>query len=191
VSDKCVRQVVQNHAELVAKIAKVVSQVADILPQQKLLLILYPTDTMQEAVAQLYAHIIKFVRSTILFYKQGKAMHTIKSIFQPWALSFQDHYESILTLSNRVKDLAGLAAKAELRDTHLEVIEGRKNWDHTNTEVVMLRSEIQSLRALLERKLSAQEQAITSKSSNRANSTCEPTTMLTITVMQQCTKRFA
>jgi hypothetical protein len=77
------KQAVQNHAELLGKIAKAMSQIADILPQQTLLLVLYLTDTMEETVAQLYAYIIKFILSATLFYKQGKTVSTTKSIFQP------------------------------------------------------------------------------------------------------------
>jgi len=112
---------------------------------------------MQEAVARLYARIIEFVQNAICFYKQGKVVHSIRSIFQPWSLSFQDHYDAILNLSNRVKDLASLAAKAELRDTHLEVIKGRKDLDRTSTEIVMLRSEVQGLKTLVESRFSQQQ----------------------------------
>lgn len=52
---------VLNQEVLVAKISKALAQIADALPRAAMKLVLYPTGTMKEAVATIYAHIVKFL----------------------------------------------------------------------------------------------------------------------------------
>lgn len=111
---------------MIQKLAKVLCQIADILPRANLTLVLYPTAMMQDVLAQLYANIIQFMSQAIHWYKQGKLKHSISSVFRPWALSFEGIVESIKEGSIRLDKLADIAAKAELRDTHVEVIEMRQ-----------------------------------------------------------------
>ena len=145
-----------NHQELLAKISKHTAQVADLLPQQKMALILYPTAEMQQAVAWVYASIMKFLYLSICFYKEGKVKHSIKAIFQPWALRFQDLYDELSDRSMRVKELASTAAKAELRDVHLDILDSRKVSDEMNSRIKTLHSTIEGLTALFEQKMSHQ-----------------------------------
>ena len=53
--------------------------------------------------------------------------------------------ESIKDDSIRLDRLSDIAAKAELRDTHVEILELRKNWVDTNSELGMMRQENQRL----------------------------------------------
>ncbi|KAI9690569.1 MAG: hypothetical protein M1822_009532 [Bathelium mastoideum] len=147
---------VMNHQEILAKLSKHAARVADLLPQQKMALVLYPTAEMQEAVAWVYASIMKFLRLAICFYKEGRFTHSIKSVFHPWALRFQDLYDELYDRSTRVKDLMSMAAKAELRDVHLDILEGRKVLDDITARMDNMFSTQQALAALFEQKMSSQ-----------------------------------
>ena len=110
---------------MITKFAKVLCQIADILPRANLTLVLYPTAMMQDVLSRLYANIIQVMSQAIHWYKQGKLKHSVSSVFRPWALSFEENVELIREGSIRLDKLADIAAKAELRDTHVEVIEMR------------------------------------------------------------------
>lgn len=99
---------------------------------------LYPTGLMNNAVAHLYARIINFMIQAVKWYKQGKFVHTFSAISKPWALSFKDNVEDIAAQSRYIDELSGTASQAELRDTHIELLE-------TLAEVREVRVEIRSL----------------------------------------------
>ena len=145
---------------MVKKLAKGLCQIADILPRANLTLIFYPTTRMQDALARLYASVMQFMSKAILWYRQGKVKHSISSIFNPWALSFQETMESIKDDSIRLDKLSDIAAKAELRDTHVEVIEIRKNWVDTNSELGMMRQENQRLADFIKTGMSRLDSAV-------------------------------
>ncbi len=112
-----------NHEELTKQIAKALAQIGDVMPRTDFTLILYPTDMMRDAVAMLYAHVMKFLRKAILWYKKGKASHAFGAIFKPWALSWKDNVLEISEQSQRIDRLASIASKAELRDVHTRINE--------------------------------------------------------------------
>ena len=144
-----------NHEELTKQIAKAFCRIAEILPRTDLVLILYPTNLMRDAVAHLYAQIIKFLQKAVTWYKKGKLAHAWGSIAKPWALNFQDNVEDIKALSQRVDELASTAEKAELRDVHREVLE-------TRGEVQLVHSLIQNLREVVGDKVEEMLQIVTS-----------------------------
>jgi hypothetical protein len=51
-----------NQEDLIAQLSKALTQIADALPRAALKLILYPTETMRNAVAVIYALMIKFLK---------------------------------------------------------------------------------------------------------------------------------
>jgi hypothetical protein len=101
---------------------------------------------MRDAVAHLYAQIIKFIQKAVTWYKKGALAHAWGSIARPWALSFQDNVEDVKVLSQRVDELASTAEKAELRDVHREVLEMRG-------EMQLARGQIESLRKMFGNKV--------------------------------------
>ncbi|KAF2093915.1 hypothetical protein NA57DRAFT_61131 [Rhizodiscina lignyota] len=123
---------VLNHEELLAEVSKAVSRIADVLPRAELHINLYPTPRMKEAIAVLYAKIIKFVQSAISYYKKDRISKSFTAVVKPFALSFKGAVEEITECSKRVDELANSASKAELRDLRVE----------TRT----LRAEVQDLR---------------------------------------------
>jgi len=129
-------QAVLNHEELLAEIAKAVSKIADVLPRTELHSMLYPTDRMQEAVSMVYAKIIEFSIMAIKWYKKGKLMHSIASVIKPFSLSFKGIIDELSEKSRRVDELASSAAKAEIRDLHVN-IHGLHERVHQLTELMV------------------------------------------------------
>ena len=138
-----------NHQEMIKKLAKGLSQIADILPRANLTLVLYPTIAMQNVLAHLYANIIQFLYQAIYWYRQGKLKHSVSSIFRPWALSYHEQLEAIKDHSIRLDKLSDMATKAELRDTHVEVLDTRKLCADTKSELQIMRKENQKLADLM------------------------------------------
>ncbi|KAF2654727.1 hypothetical protein K491DRAFT_631344, partial [Lophiostoma macrostomum CBS 122681] len=139
---------ITNHAETASKLSKAISQIADLLPQQSLLLILYPTPQMQTSVARLYAHILSLFLSALKWYKDSRAVHAFKSIFQPWDLKFRQEYEAIASETQQICRLADVAMKAEVRDTRLEVAQATRYFEHVRREINELKVENQRLQRL-------------------------------------------
>lgn len=173
-----------NHAEVASKLSKSISQIADILPQHSLHVILYPTAQMQTSVARLYAHILNFFVSSLEWYKDHWIVHAFKSIVQPWDLKFRHEYEAIVAESTQIRRLADVAMKAEVRDTRLELVQGTKHWALVKEEMTELRAENQRLANLFQTKLGMMEDSMLCESSGRCITTCR------LTSPQACTKRF-
>ena len=91
----------------------------------ELALMLYITDLMSKAIAYLYAQIIKFIIQAMKWYKQGKFMHTFSIISKPQTLNFKDNIKDIAIQSRYINELLSATSKAELRDTHVELLESR------------------------------------------------------------------
>lgn len=96
---------------------------------------------MQAAVARLYATIMRFFLSALQWYNDSRTTHAIKSIFQPWDIRFKGEHEAIAATAQRVERLADVALKAEVRDTRLEVVKGRGDWEVVRREMIELREE--------------------------------------------------
>lgn len=139
-----------NHEEILKKVAKTLSLIANLLPLNRPSLILYPTACMQEAVARLYAHILKFFQQALKWYKAGKLSHSLNSVIRPWSVSFQDNVDAIIAEATKLRELTDMASKAELRDTHLEVLETRTELGKAREEIVALTGERRGLEKMLE-----------------------------------------
>jgi hypothetical protein len=85
----------------------------------------------------------------IRWYKQGKMAHAWNAFAKPWALSFQDHVDLIRDQARNIDQLAGSAARAELRDTHVETLETRAELSAARRDIsqlsTMIRMETQKL----------------------------------------------
>ncbi|KAH0547671.1 hypothetical protein FGG08_000160 [Glutinoglossum americanum] len=112
-----------NHEELLTQIAKWLSKISNILPRTELCSLLYPTEHMKEAVACLYARIIRFLQQSVKFYTRSKFSHAWNSVVKPYALSFREISDEIEEYSRRVDQLAAAASQAEIRGLHLKIIE--------------------------------------------------------------------
>ncbi|KAL8704451.1 MAG: hypothetical protein Q9225_008088, partial [Loekoesia sp. 1 TL-2023] len=150
-------QAIINHATTASKLGASISDIADLLPQHSLHLILYPTPEMQIAVARLYACILRFFLSALQWYNDSRATHVLKSIFQPWDIRFRGEYEAVATAGEKVGRLADVALKAEVRDTRLEVVRGRGDWEMVKREMSELRDENRRLQGLLKESIQGME----------------------------------
>lgn len=115
---------------------------------------------MQTSVARLYAHILKFFLSSLNWYKDNRAVHALKSIFQPWELKFRHEYEAIAAEAQQIGRLADLAMKAEVRDTRLEVVQSTRHWELVTQEMNELRMENQRLASLFQAKFGMMEDSM-------------------------------
>ena len=156
-------QAVISHEEKTRELSKACSYIADVLPRSELTLILYPNMLVKEAVALLYARILKFLVHAVKWYKRGRINHIITSISKPWALSFKEDVESIEEQSRRVILLSNDATKSELRHLHLEVIDLKEESKETRLQLqqlsVIVKTEFNKLVELFLSMLSYSKQA--------------------------------
>jgi hypothetical protein len=111
-------QAVMNHEKTVAMLAKAMSQIADTLPHVELQLMLYPTTRMREAVAELYAIILRFLVRARDWYEEGRVVHLIHSITRPVELRYLDLIEQISNSSRIIRAITASGQLAEFRDWH-------------------------------------------------------------------------
>ncbi|KAL9046325.1 MAG: hypothetical protein Q9214_000813 [Letrouitia sp. 1 TL-2023] len=151
---------ITNHAETASKLGKSISLIADLLPQHSLHLILYPTSQMQTCVARLYAHVLNFFLSSLKWYKDSRASHVLKSIFQPWDVKFRHEYEAIAAEAQQIGRLADVGLKAEVRDTRLEIAQGTRRWESVRQEMNDLKAENRRLATMFTTHFGAMENSI-------------------------------
>ncbi|KAH0565264.1 hypothetical protein GP486_001345 [Trichoglossum hirsutum] len=107
-----------NHDTVISTLAKGLSQIADALPRAELATILYPTKRMKNAVAELYAYLIKFLIRAHDWYQESTLRHLLHSITRPVELRYKDLIEKIAACSRDIDQLAVSGAQAEQRDMH-------------------------------------------------------------------------
>jgi len=73
---------VLNHEQSISRLSEAFFLIGDALPQAKSKLELYGSDAMLQAVAQLYAHIMRFSQRAIEWYSESRIKHIYHSITQ-------------------------------------------------------------------------------------------------------------
>jgi len=104
---------------MLASFCKGLSQIGDVLPRIELSLTLYPSPRMKNAIAHLYAYLIKYFIMAKDFYEEGKILHVLHSITRPFELRCKDLVSDIDRCSKNVTNLAVSGAQAEQRAMHL------------------------------------------------------------------------
>lgn len=112
-----------NHEDLITRLAKAMSKIADVLPRVDLQNELYQTSLMTRHVEDLYAEIITFFDRASKWYSDGKMTHVLKSFTSPYSLHFKDLVDQIDERTRRIDSLAATLAQAELRRMHI-LLEG-------------------------------------------------------------------
>ena len=125
-----------NHESTLLSLTKGLCQVASALPRAKLSVILYPTQQMKRAIAQLYAYIIRFLIRAKDWFEENWLKHLWHSMSRPVELRFTGLISDIESLSEAVNQLAMSGSRAEQREMHNKVDKG-------NAEVVALRADFQ------------------------------------------------
>jgi hypothetical protein len=147
------QKAITNHAENASKLAKALDQIANLLPQHSLLLILYPTPQMQLSVARLYTHIMNFFLSSLKWYKEHRAKHVLTALLQPWDLKFKEGFNVIASEAQQIRQLADVAMKSELRTT-------RQGVELVMSEVRELKGKNQRLQRLVEDRFDLMEESV-------------------------------
>ena len=102
-------------------LAKGLCHVADSLPRLEFLTLLYPTRRMKQAVADLYAYILRFLIRAQGWYQESGLLHALHSFTRPAELRYADIIEEIEACTRTVDSLASAGAQAEQRDMHLKL----------------------------------------------------------------------
>ena len=102
-------------------LAKGLCHVADSLPRLEFLTLLYPTRRMKQAVADLYAYILRFLIRAQGWYQESRILHALHSFTRPAELRYADIIEEIEACTRTVDSLASAGAQAEQRDMHLKL----------------------------------------------------------------------
>jgi len=145
---------------MVKNLAKSCATIAETLPRANLSLILYPTAAMREAVARLYATVMKFIANSVSWYRRSRLKHMLASITSPWSLDYQPALQEIEQHARNVDKLAQSGSQAELREAHLEI-------QQTRAELQATRGEIRVLATFVEDKFRRLIEFASSKSSTR------------------------
>ena len=102
-------------------LAKGLCHVADSLPRLEFLTLLYPTRRMKQAVADLYAYILRFLIRAQGWFQESRISHALHSFTRPAELRYADIIEEIEACTRTVDSLASAGAQAEQRDMHLKL----------------------------------------------------------------------
>ncbi|KAK7921481.1 hypothetical protein PG985_009503 [Apiospora marii] len=107
-------QSVVNHEKTISKLAKGLSLIADRLPRVELLAMLYPTAKMQDAIADLNAHILRFLVRAYDWYKERPWEHFLHSITRPPELRYDDLLGAISCSTENIKELASCGEQVKI-----------------------------------------------------------------------------
>ena len=108
---------------MIKALAKSFCQIADSLPSIEFALTLYPTLRMKQAVAELYAHVIRFLIRAQDWYQESRPLHILHALTRPVELRYADIIGDVDRCTSSVYGLASAGAQAEQRDIHLELQE--------------------------------------------------------------------
>jgi hypothetical protein len=125
---------------MVKSLAKSCALIAETLSRADLSLVLYPTPAMREALARLYAAILKFIVRSIQWYRKERMQHFLSSIANPWSPEYESELREVEQHARSVDKLAQSGSQAELRDAHLRISQLQTNLQATREEIKSLTS---------------------------------------------------
>ncbi|KAI0861142.1 hypothetical protein F4860DRAFT_524570 [Xylaria cubensis] len=108
-----------NHGSLVVQFSQALSMISHVLPMTKLSAELYQTNQMKDAVANLYAHILLFLKQVVRWYVVGPAGRALAALFKPYELSYKDTVEQIRLCANTIDGIANISMKVEVREMNV------------------------------------------------------------------------
>ena len=110
-----------NHENVLNALATGLCRIADALPRAELAAILYPTKRMLQAVAIMYAQIIRFLMRALEWFQESKLSHALHSLTRPVELRYDDLVGEISHSTGSINNLALASSQAEQRDMHLKI----------------------------------------------------------------------
>ena len=137
------------HENVSTTIVTALCDIADSLPRVELATSLYPTNTMHQAVALLYAHIVRFLVRALEWYEEGRVAHTLHSITRPASLRYEDLIKDIQRDTQSITSHTIASSQAEQRDMHREIRAIQKLADHTAARNVDEHQDVQNRLSVL------------------------------------------
>lgn len=116
-----ISEAIVEHENVGTTVVTALCDIADSLPRVELATTLYPTDAMQQAVALLYAHIVRFLIRALQWYEEGKLAHALHSITRPASLRYDDLIKEIQRDTQSITSHTIASSQVEQRDMHNEI----------------------------------------------------------------------
>ena len=147
------------HESICSTVVAALSDIADSLPWIEVSMRLYPAGPMKQAVAFLYAHIVRFLIRALKWYDEGRVTRAFHSITKPVSLYYKDIIEKIQRDRQNLLSHAVTCSQVEQRDVHIEVRELRSVVDNAisthHAEQVLIREKLSTLSAVMSQLRSA------------------------------------
>lgn len=105
-----------NHGNLVAQLSQALATMAEVLPRAKLTSELYNTADMKNALSNLYAHLLLFLKQALKWYNVGPAGRALSAIFRPFELNYGGTLREIEQCALTIDKIASLHVKLEVRE---------------------------------------------------------------------------
>ncbi|KAI1489610.1 hypothetical protein F5X96DRAFT_670495 [Biscogniauxia mediterranea] len=117
---------VSYHHEYVALVwgaTKFLFVITDTLPVVEATILLFPTDRMKLALAEIYASVIRFLVRVQDWFEENRFLRVLHSIKRPKEQRYDDLLEDIESSTSYFRNLAVTESQAERRDVHLLLLE--------------------------------------------------------------------
>ncbi|KAH6623159.1 hypothetical protein F5144DRAFT_595385 [Chaetomium tenue] len=109
---------VVNHEALASCVVKSLTQIADALASVEITAVLYPTEQMKLALAEIYAHMIRFFLRAQEWLMESSWKRALHSVTRPKELRYDDILQDMTAATVHFQRLAVAASQAEQRDIH-------------------------------------------------------------------------
>ncbi|KAL3291767.1 Nacht domain protein, partial [Colletotrichum asianum] len=116
---------VLNYESLVKELSKALCRIAEALRYVEAHLSLYPIKIIEDAVSELYCHIMEFTVRAIRWYQKPRPLRALSALGNPFPLKFRDIVENIQETSRSIDRMALTMSHIELRQLRLEHKETR------------------------------------------------------------------
>ncbi|KAF4932722.1 hypothetical protein CGCF245_v010294 [Colletotrichum fructicola] len=116
---------VLNYESLVKELSKALCRIAEALRHVEAHLSLYPTKVIEDAVSELYCHIMEFTVRAIRWYQKPRPLRALSALGNPFPLKFRDIVDNIQETSRSIDRMALTMSHIELRQLRLEHKETR------------------------------------------------------------------
>ncbi|KAK2878124.1 hypothetical protein FQN49_001123 [Arthroderma sp. PD_2] len=123
------------HEKIGTVIIDALEDITNALPRVELAATLYPTTLIKQAVAVLYARIIRFLLRALEWYEEGRVKRALHSITKPAALRYNDIIQDIHQAAESIAAFAVTSSQVEQRDMHGEVVTIRKTLETSQLKI--------------------------------------------------------
>jgi len=140
------RKGVLNHEKITDQLHQALEAISDVLPRVELHVKLYPTARMQTAMAQLYAHLLLFLRQAVKWFSQNSAKRAFSSLISPFELKYKGLVDGIRRCATTISEEASASSKAEIRVLHGVVERSDNKLDDMTQQMKSIYLEVQEIK---------------------------------------------